>query len=71
MMARTTEEVVAMKRRELAALHASELNAALFPHPERGDDAISDEEKAAIQESVAALVQLHRQELAAWVAANS
>jgi hypothetical protein len=70
-MARTIEDVVAMKRRDLAAVHASELNAALFPNPERGDDAISEDEKLGIQEDVAALVQLHRQELAAWIAANT
>jgi hypothetical protein len=70
-MVRTTEDVIGMKRRDLAAVHASELNAALFPNPERGDDALSEGEKLAIQEAVAALVHLHRQELAAWIAANA
>jgi hypothetical protein len=71
MAQRTLEEVVAMRRRDLARLHANELNAALFPEPERHDDAIADEEKAEIQVTVAEIRERHRQELAAWVEANS
>ena len=67
---RTTDQVIAMSRRELARIHASELNAALFPEPERPDDAILPDEKAAIQLSVADVTALHRRELSAWEKAN-
>ena len=69
-MTRSTEEIVAMKRRDLAAIHAAELNAALYPSQRQDDDLTSDE-KTVIQDAVAALVALHRQELAAWSSANS
>jgi hypothetical protein len=69
-MTRSTEEIVAMKRRDLAAIHAAELNAALYPS-QRQDDDLTMGEKTAIQEAVAALVAIQRQELAAWSSANS
>ncbi|TWF53269.1 hypothetical protein [Neorhizobium alkalisoli] len=69
-MARTLEDVEAMSRRDLAAIHASELNAALNPIPGRADDDLSLEEKEAMQIDVANLVTLHRRELNAWTAAN-
>ena len=58
-----------MRRRDLAALHASELNAALFPSHKR-DDELGDDEKSATQAYVAELTRVHRQELAAWLAVN-
>jgi hypothetical protein len=67
---RTIDQVIAMKRRDLARLHANELNAAIFPEPERHDDAISQVEKTEIQLSVSELVALHRREVAAWEGAN-
>jgi hypothetical protein len=71
MAERSLENIVAMKRRDLARLHANELNAALFPEPERRDDAIADDEKAEIQVTVSQIRERHRQELAAWQEANS
>jgi hypothetical protein len=68
-MTRSTEEIVAMKRRDLAAIHAAELNAALYPS-QRQDDDLTMGEKTAIKDAVATLVALHRQELAAWSANN-
>lgn len=67
---RSIEQVVAMKRRDLARLHANELSAALFPEPERHDDAIPQDEKAEIQLSVSELVAMHLREIAAWKEAN-
>lgn len=64
------EEIVGMRRRDLASLHASELNQALFPAPERDDDAMTGEEKSQIQSAVTALVNQHRQEIAQWQQAN-
>ncbi|TDX72596.1 hypothetical protein EDE05_12817 [Neorhizobium sp. R1-B] len=70
MSERTVEQVIAMRRRDLARLHANELSAALFPEPERHDDAIPQDEKVEIQLSVSELVALHRREIAAWEGAN-
>ncbi|TCV66274.1 hypothetical protein [Neorhizobium sp. S3-V5DH] len=67
---RSIEQVVAMKRRDLARLHANELSSALFPEPERHDDSIPQDEKAEIQLTVSELVALHRREVAAWEEAN-
>lgn len=64
------ERILALSRRELAQLHAGELSKALFPDPEKPDDAVTDEAKAEIQMSVADRTLLHRAELAAWLAEN-
>lgn len=64
------EQIVGMRRRDLASLHASELSRALFPAPERDDDALTDEEKSQIQTAVSALVNQHRHEIAQWEQAN-
>ena len=61
--------ITAMKRIELARLHAGELNLVLFPD-ERHDDEVPDEEKAEMQVTVADLLQQHRAELSAWEEAN-
>lgn len=67
MATRTLDEAAAMTRRELARLHANEMNAALNPFPDRADDAVSDAEKLAAQEAVAALREQHMRELSAWL----
>src|SRR3546814_11629834 len=67
---RTIEQITTMTRLEVARINASELNAALFPEPERPDDAILPDEKTAIQLSVADVTGLHRRELSAWAKAN-
>ena len=69
MTERTTEDLILMKRRDLAALHTDELNAALFPLPVADDD-ISAVDKAAIRVDVIALVKQHRREVDAWSRAN-
>lgn len=63
------DRVKAMKRIELARLHASELNRALFPD-ERHDDDISGDEKQEIQLTVSEVVAQHRAEVSAWEEAN-
>ena len=63
------EQINAMKRIELARLHAGELNRALFPD-NRHDDEIPREEKAEMQVTVSELVAQHRAEVSAWVEAN-
>jgi hypothetical protein len=68
-MADRIDEIKAMKRIELARLHAGELNRALFPD-ERHDDDISGDEKAEMQMTVSELVEQHRRELSAWEEAN-
>lgn len=70
-MLRTPGEITAMKRRQLAALHASELNTAIYPSPDQADDDLTAEDKIAIQEGVQALLLRHRQELSIWLAGNS
>ncbi|HEX5935813.1 MAG TPA: hypothetical protein VFY63_16765 [Pseudorhizobium sp.] len=65
-----TAAVVAMRRVDLAELHASELQAALFPAPSTPDDDVSPERKSAIAASVNAVVKQHRRELDAWMRAN-
>lgn len=67
---RSTEEIAALTRRELAQLQANEMSAALNPFPGRPDDEIGEAEKAEMQEAVAALQQQHRRELAIWTEAN-
>jgi hypothetical protein len=70
MIDRTAEEVVAMKRRDLAAIHAAEMHAALFSRPGVPDDELTEDEKAATQLAVREVVMRHRAELKAWTAAN-
>ena len=62
-------DLILIKRRDLAALHTDELNAALFPLPVADDD-ISAVDKAAIRVDVIALVKQHRREVDAWLRAN-
>lgn len=66
----TERDVTTMRRRELAALHAQEMQAALFPHSDTPDDEITDDEKAAVAARVRELVRLHREEIKAWQAAQ-
>ena len=58
MTERTIEEAAAMKRSDLATLHANEMSAALALPPEE------------MPAAVAALRAQHMRELSAWVAAN-
>ncbi|KKX28224.1 hypothetical protein YH62_19230 [Rhizobium sp. LC145] len=59
-----------MSRRELALLHADEMNAALNPFPGRPDDEITAEEKAEIANAVSELQRQHLRELSAWEQVN-
>lgn len=70
MIERSSEDIAAMRRRELADVHMREMNAALFPFQGRADDDIGAEEKTAISSAVQELVQLHRAEIRIWQAAN-
>ncbi|HEV7436860.1 MAG TPA: hypothetical protein VGO22_18650 [Pseudorhizobium sp.] len=63
------DTIKAMKRIELARLHAGELNRALFPDDRRDDD-LTGEEKAEMQMTVSELVAQHRAEVSAWEQAN-
>lgn len=63
-------DVAAMRRRDLASLHAQEMQAALFPFGALPDDEITAEQKAAAAVNVRALVIQHREEIKAWQAAN-
>jgi hypothetical protein len=65
-----TAQIVTLKRRELAKLHADELNAALFPQPGLSDDELSEDQKAGIKEEVVALRARHAREVDAWMKAN-
>lgn len=58
MSERTLEEAAALKRSELATLHANEMSAALALPPKE------------MPTAVAALRAQHMRELSAWVAAN-
>lgn len=71
MVERSSEDIAAMRRRDLADVHMREMNAALFPFHDRADDDIADEEKTAISAAVRELVQLHRAEIRIWQAVNS
>lgn len=66
----TERDVTTMRRRDLAALHAQEMHAALFPYGAVPDDEITVEQKAAVAAVVRALVIQHRAELSAWQAAQ-
>ncbi|MCF6371044.1 hypothetical protein [Rhizobium halophilum] len=68
-MTERLDMIRAMKRIELARLHAGELNRALFPD-DRHDDEIPGAEKAEMQMTVSELVAQHRAEVSAWEQEN-